>query len=249
MNIFVQDESKNIYGTWKDRRSKYIIQKALNEGVQKLSLITSGNAGYSLAMHARPHGIQVVCIVDQKLKDGVKNKLREVCHVIEVELGTKILKPEEVIALVRMNEHESVWDVTNGYSESYVSIISELPRPHPDFLICPVGSGEAFVGLYQAIKENHLHTKLIGVGVEECSSFADKLSTPWTPYANKISEILTEGHQLLRLSEKQVKTTYEKYTGSYKSEPSAVVVWAALEFVDISSSSNIVIVNSGEGLW
>jgi threonine synthase len=47
-NLLVKDESKNPFGTFKDRRSELIIKKTIEEHVNKLVLITSGNAGYSL---------------------------------------------------------------------------------------------------------------------------------------------------------------------------------------------------------
>ena len=249
MTVFVQDESKNPYGTWKDRRSKHIVHKALGEGVTKLCLITSGNAGYSLAQFAKPHGIKVTSIVDLNLREQLKNALRGVCYkVIEVDLNKQIFKPAEVIALSREDHKETVWDVTNGYSEAYASIITDLPHKNPDYLICPVGSGEAFVGLHQGLVEHNLKTKLIGVGVLAYPSFADKLSTPWTPYENKIEEIISEGHTLIRLTEKQVRAGYEKYKNVYDAEPSAAVAWVGFEQAGVDASANVVIVNSGKGL-
>ncbi|MEK6961499.1 MAG: pyridoxal-phosphate dependent enzyme [Nanoarchaeota archaeon] len=45
--ILIKDESKNPFGTWKDRRSQIIIKKAKDEKVDTLVLITSGNARLS----------------------------------------------------------------------------------------------------------------------------------------------------------------------------------------------------------
>ncbi|HLD39182.1 MAG TPA: hypothetical protein VJB05_02620 [archaeon] len=41
--------SKNPFGTLKDRRSEMIVKRAMEKGIGRLCLITSGNAGYSLA--------------------------------------------------------------------------------------------------------------------------------------------------------------------------------------------------------
>ena len=70
MSLFVQDESMNPYGTWKDRRSEYIVQKALKEGISKLCLITSGNAGYSLARYAE---LQNILQMNPEIGDLIQN--------------------------------------------------------------------------------------------------------------------------------------------------------------------------------
>lgn len=105
MKILLQDESLNTFGTWKDRRSKYIVKKALAEGVSKLCLITSGNAGYALAKLAIPKSIDAVSIVDSNISNKIKDTLKNLCtDVIEVDLSKKILKTEEVISLSRVKE-------------------------------------------------------------------------------------------------------------------------------------------------
>lgn len=41
-NLWIKDESKNPFGTFKDRRSGLIIKMAIDEHVDKLVLITGG---------------------------------------------------------------------------------------------------------------------------------------------------------------------------------------------------------------
>lgn len=247
-DVFVIDESKNSYGTYKDRRSAYILDLALKEGVSTLCLITAGNAGFSLGQYARPKGIRVVSVVDTDCKEEMKDRLKEACDaVIEHDLSASVLKPEDVVALARTSENEVIWDVTNGYSAAYQPIIDELER-EPDYLVCPVGSGEAFVGLYQGIKANGLRTRLVGVGVQSHPSFADKLSTLWTPYEEKIREILAEGHLLFRLTEDEVRAAYEKNKDRFDCCPSSTVVWAGLEKLDPPPGVTVAVLNSGKGL-
>ncbi len=250
MNIILKDESSNSFGTWKDRRSKHIVAKAITEGIYKLCLITSGNAGYSLAKIAIPRGIKVISVIDKNTKEFIKNTLKEVCSkVIEVDLSEKIFKPEEVISLARENDTESIWDVTNGWSEAYESIVNELKNENFDYIVCSVGSGEAFVGLSEGLKKNKLNAKLIGVGVLENPSFADKLATPWTPYKSKVERIVEEGHTLILLTEDEVKEAWEKYKNQCKSEPSSTVVWKGLEKANLDPNSKVVVINSGSGLF
>ncbi len=248
MEIVVQDESRNPYGTHKDRRSQYIVAQAKKEGVTKLCLITSGNAGYSLAKYAKPEGIEVVCVIDQHLSTGIKEVLaRECSKVVEADLAGKVLKPEEVIALARTNEEESIWDVTNGYASAYAAIIKDITVPY-DYLVCPVGSGELYVGLAQGLKEEGKQVQLIGIGVKTHPSFADKLSAPWTPYQAKMKEIECEGNPIIRLSEEEVHAVHEEYKDRYTCEPSSAVVWAALTKAELPQDARVVVINSGRGL-
>ncbi len=246
-NIFVKDESKNLYGTYKDRRSKFIVDKAVEKQVKKFCLITSGNAGYSLAMYAKPKSIKVVCVIDKNIKNTIKIKLKKVCYkVIERNLNGNILNPEKVIALAREKDDEVIWEVTNGYSEAYEKIIDELKKRKFDYVICTVGSGEAFIGLSQGLKRKKLRAKLIGVGVKSNPSLADKLATPWSPYQSRIKGALKQGHKLIRLSESEVAEVYRLYKNKYNCEPSSSVVWAAFNKISLEGKK-VVVVNSGRG--
>lgn len=249
-DLFVKDESKNPFGTYKDRRSEMILNKAIDECVDKLCLITSGNSGFSLAQFAKGIKIKIVCIVGLDLNQSIKNKLKEACYkVIEVDLSKKILKPENSIALARENDEELIWDVTNGYHDAYESIIKEIKHIQPNYLICPVGSGEAFVGLYKGLKKYNLKTKLIGVTTLSNLSFADKLFTPWTPYTAKIKTILKSGNKIIKLSEQEIKLAYHYATKYIACEPSSAVVIGALFKLNFKQRDAIVIINSGKGLF
>jgi cysteine synthase len=245
-NFLVKDESKNPFGTFKDRRSELVIDRA-KDYVDKLVLITSGNAGYSLARFAEGSNIKVVCVVD-RVSFAVRDKLEKFSYkVIDVDLSKKIFGTEEVIPMARESDEEVIWDVTNGFHEAFQTIIEEIKDERPDWLIVPVGSGEAFVGLYEGLKRFRLKTKLVGVGVKG-PSIADKLYTPWTPYKRKIEEILKEGHQYIKLSEEEVKNAFEKVNPIISCEPSSSVVFGALPKLDIDSKDKVIVINSGKGL-
>ena len=246
-NLLVKDESKNPFRTFKDRRSELVIDRARDENVDKLVLITSGNAGYSLARFAEGTNIKVVCVVD-RVSFTVRNKLEKSSYkVIDLDLSKKIFGPEETIAMVRESDEEVIWDVTNGFHQAFQSIVREIKTERSDWLIVPVGSGEAFVGLYEGLKKFGLKTKLVGVGVKG-PSIADKLYTPWTPYKRKIEAILKEGHQYIQLSEEQIKDAYEKVRHIISCEPSSSVVFGALSELDIDSKDKVIVINSGKGL-
>lgn len=253
-NLLIKDESKNPFGTYKDRRSEFIIQQGLKENIDKFVIITSGNAGYSLGKFAEGTNIKIVNFVDKNLKKSIKNKLKKVSYkIIEIDLSKKIWTPEEVITMARESDEEVIWDATHGvhgYESCYIKIIEEIKNENPDFIIVPVGTGEAFCGLYEGIKKLKLKTKLIGIGVKnKWNSFADKLATPWTPYASKMEKILKKEHKLIRLDEEEVKKSYEEFKNLIRCEPSAAVVFSVLSKFKFKKEDTIILINSGKGLF
>jgi len=254
VNLFIKDESKNPFGTFKDRRSEYIIKSGINEHINKFVIITSGNAVYSLAKFAEGTNIKIINFVDRKIKKSIKNELKGVSYkVIEIDLSKKIWTPEEMMAIARENDTEVVWDATDGiydYQKGYIKIIEEIKNKKPNFIIVPVGSGEAFCGLYEGIKKFKLKTELIGVGVKaKWHSFADKLYTPWTPYESKMRAIQKEGHKIIRLNETEVKQMWKEFKNVIDCEPSAAVVFSVFSKIKFKKEGKIILINSGKGLF
>lgn len=247
-NTYLFDESDNEYGTIKDRRNHVIIEEAQRLHVDKLVLITSGNSGYSLAKMAKGTGLKVVCVVSRRLDERIKKLLNEVAYqVIEINLDQKILRPEELITIARETDEEVIWDVTNGYEDAYVSIIKEIARDlKPDYIVCPIGSGGIFIGLIEGVRHHLPKVKVIGVGTHDAfQSYADKLSTPWTPYARAMENAVKEGHYIYRLSENQIKNAFKKFKNYGNFEPSSTVVFGALDVYPFKPDDVVVLINSG----
>jgi threonine synthase len=259
-NLLIKDESKNPFGTFKDRRNAMAIEKAMEERVDKLVLITSGSAGHSLARLAEGTGIKVVCVVDMATNSNIKKNLEKYSYrVVEADLSQNILKTEDIIELARETNDEVILDVTNGYHAAFQSIVTEVKDQAPGYLVTPLGSGEAFVGLYQGLKRHRLKTILVGAGVHHISdhelelralpSVADKLYTPYTPYRKMIMSILEEGNQYVHLSEKEIIEAYEKLGPAISCEPSSATAFASLPKLDCSKDSKVLVVNSGKTVW
>ncbi|OGZ66136.1 MAG: hypothetical protein A3C58_00685 [Candidatus Staskawiczbacteria bacterium RIFCSPHIGHO2_02_FULL_34_10] len=248
--VYIKDESKNPFGTVKDRRSYDIFQEANRLKVDKLVLITSGNNGYSLSQFAKESTVKVVCVVDKNINQEIKIKLKKaVYQVLELNLEHKILRPEELIAFSREKEDEVIWDVTNGYEESYNNIVDEIAQkiPYPEYIVVPLGSGGVFLGIVQELERKGTKTKVIGIGSQNTThSFADKLSTPWTPYSRALEHYEKIGHSTYRLTEQEIKETYNKFKNIITCEPSSSVVFAALEKHHFKSTDTIVFLNSGK---
>lgn len=248
---FVKDESKNIFGTIKDRRNFQIILEANRLKVDKLVLITSGNSGYSLINFTKGTLIKVVCLISKNLSIKTKKLLGDIAYqVIELNLDHKILRPEELITFAREKEDEVIWDVTNGYEENYSSLVDEVFKEiEPDYIVVPIGSGGIFIGIAETIEKRNKKTKVIGVGVQNTiNSFADKLPTPWTPYSKALQYYQKLGHPIYRLTEEEIKKTYHKFQNVVDCEPTSAVVFAAPEKHKFRPDDKIVFVNSGKGL-
>jgi len=262
-NLLVKDESINLFGTFKDRRNVLAIDRAMEKHVDKLAIITSGNAGNSLARLAEGTGIKVVCVVDKSLNSNIRKSLEKYSYrVIEVNLSEKRFEPKDVIELTRETGDEVIWDVTNGYDAAFESIVMEIKEEAPDWLITPLGAGEAFVGLHKGLKKYLPKTKLVGAGVHRLRehklelrarpSKADKLYTPYTPYQEDIEKILNESSRenlYVHLSDKQIMNVYRRISSKISCEPSSAAAFASLPKLDIGRESKVVVVNSGKGIW
>lgn len=249
-SVFVKDESKNPFGTVKDRRNFNIFQEANRLKVDKLVLITSGSNGYSLAQFTKGSAIKVVCIVSRDIPPVVKRALKLAAYqVIELNLNHKIMRPEELITFAREKEDEVIWEVTNGYEENYYPIIDEIRKTtaDPSYIVVPVGSGGVYLGIIQALERKKMKTRVIGVGVQNTiHSFADKLSTPWTPYAKALDFYQKSGHPIYRLTEQEVKKIYTEFQNVVACEPSSAAVFAAPQKHSFKRSDTVVFLNSGK---
>lgn len=250
LDVLIKDESKNPFGTFKDRRSEEIIKKAKKNKINSLIIISSGNACHSLNRFSNLHNLRTTCIIDKKLKKSVKSVLKKhATKLIETDLSQKELSKKEIRNLLGKNSKNSYIDVSNGFHKSYHKLIKEIYQYNPDYIIVPVGSGEAFVGLSEGIKKYKLKTRLIGVGVRnKTKSFADKLHTKWTPYKKKIKNILEKGDKIYFLNESEIKNSYKGFRKLVNCEPSAAVVFGVFSRINFKQDDKIILINSGKGI-
>ena len=116
-NLFIKDESKNHFGTIKDRRTSFIAKKASEMNVDKLVLITSGNDGYSLGKFCEETKVKLVNVIDVRTKQSIKDKLKSCSKVIEKDLSHKI-SSEELINIAKESPKEILF-----YHSKKVSLV------------------------------------------------------------------------------------------------------------------------------
>jgi len=113
----------------------------------------------------------------------------------------------------------------------------------------PVGSGNAFVSLYNIVKKRNLKIKLVGVTSRNThNSFADKLANSFSGYEQEYKQILKDGHEIMKVSEDEIKSAYHDFKNLFVCEPSSTVVWAVLKKLKLNEKENIVVINSGRGI-
>jgi cysteine synthase len=249
--ILVKDESKNTSGTYKDRRSAAIVKYSIENQIHSIVLITAGNAGYSLSNALRGTYIKLFNIVDLNTNDLIKKRLTSTnSKVIEIDLSKAILTSEDLIGLVDSRNRQGILDGSNGFSAAYESIFYEVEEECADYIVTPFGSGEAFLGLTDAIRKKHSGTKVIGVRVKDrVNSYAKKLCTIWTPYEGLLMDAEKKGHQIIRLDEDEIASSYEIAEEFVDCEPSSGVVFEVFKKVKFEKNSTIILINSGKGLY
>ncbi len=230
----------------------HAIEATLKFKVDKLVILTSGNNGYSLCQLAKGRDMKIVCFIDHETPSFIRKALDRVAYrVIPLNLNHRFFHPEELIGFAREKYDEVIWDVTNGYEEGYQTVFREIiSAMTPDYIVLPVGSGGVYFSFVSMTEQMRLPTKIIGIGVEATrKSLADKLCTPWTPYAKALEFFQGRGHPIYRLTEIEVKRVFEKFKKIVACEPSSSVVFSAPSKLHFHAGEKVVFLNTGKGLF
>lgn len=286
-NLLIKDESSNPYWTHKDRRSEYIANVALENNVDKIVCLTAWNAWYSLARYCSRAWIDYTSLVFPWVSNERRKSLEEWWNVISIDWYRLnwILRPRDFKQIVeeydkyeRKKTWKNIWAVTNSFEpisiNAYKELFYEIKDENPDYVVAPCWSWDIIVGIWLAIKELWMDTKIIWVApkwehplkhalvlsVDEYkikdykeNSIAEKLTTPFSgvlPILYKIFEeewnIYTE---VWNEEIEKVKVKLDKYW--FKSENSAVVSFATFlsyDKPDIDPNSKVIIVSTWKGL-
>lgn len=222
------------------------VREGVRRGVDALSILTAGNGGYSLARMARGTGIRVAAIIDQGLSKEIRATLQSSgADLVEADLRIR-MSPEQIANLARING-ENIWDVSNTLEGAYGEIADEIMEEKPDTetIIVPVGSGELFLGIHRRLEELQKNVRLLGVGVLSSSNQAKKLYASWTPTKDLIKVIARD--DMMFLTDEEVQDSSSNAPNGLQAEPSALVVFKALEKIHCDIEK-LVCVNTGSGI-
>lgn len=259
-NLTIKDESANLFGTHKDRKSLHVVKETTNGSghlhAEALCILTAGNAGLSLAKIGAFYGVPAVAFVGiDSGSSGLQAELESACEqVIPVNIEERLWASEELCRLAGAGQGRRVRDVTNGVSKPFEQIVDEIceldPASLPDVVVLPVGGGELFLGVAEGLEKRGLQTRLIGVTVCK-DSIADKLYSKWNPYSGQIERLtnLSSNHRLFRLGDEALLLDTFNWLKSQglRCEPSSAASFAALHDLapQFQRDERVMVINTG----
>jgi threonine synthase len=175
-NLYMKIESCNPTGSFKDRESMCVVSKAVANSVDKLIVVSSGNAAISSSFYAKQVGIPCRCYVSKGIS-GVKLKLLKMyADRIRLEEGDYEEVYRDIID--EFQNRDKIWNITPGYNvvrEEGVKLISfEIYKQVgvPDYVVVPCGNGTLLYGVFkgfaelQAMNITNRIPRMIGVQIE-----------------------------------------------------------------------------------
>lgn len=161
--LYYKHEGLNPSGSFKDRGTALTVSKALDEGIERLHVCSSGNAALSLAVYTRRAGLECVCHVPERTSES-KKQLMEALGATLVEYDGVY---EDVFHELRETDLDG-WNVTPGVSnaslEAYEDIADEiLERVVPDQVVVPCGNGTNLAGIWRGFEKRGESPAMIGV--------------------------------------------------------------------------------------
>ncbi|MDD5193245.1 MAG: pyridoxal-phosphate dependent enzyme [Candidatus Nanoarchaeia archaeon] len=274
MEILVYDFNRN-GRTHKSLGINEIVDDAIANGVETISMISSGNFIRTLLSEIRQRGlerrIQVVNLGNKPF--GLD------CLEVAIE-EQRILRDSderEEYVRERLVACGKVKDYTDFTPRAYALKAEEILESQPDYVSLGVGSGKLFLALRKVIEERGLSTRLIGIlpkgenGVFNedniysdehgnlhykkfsPKSLADKLVCPYTSFKDQILEARNHGHILIEVSNRDFK----KANRRAKRRKLKAEISGSAGFVledprirrqyGISEDARVVLVNTGRG--
>lgn len=175
-NLYCKDESKNPTGSFKDKESSIVINKALEWGIKNVFVVSSGNAAVSTSAYAQKAQVRCDCLTPKHLSVGKRFLINLYGGVIKEFEGTY-----ETVYRMAIDTKYPGWNATSGINplkEEGLKIVGfEIWEDIgvPDILVVPCGNGALLFGLYKAFAELMLLGKInklpqmVGVQVKGAS--------------------------------------------------------------------------------
>jgi len=171
-----------------------------------------------------------------------------------------------------------IWAVTNSFEpisiNAYKELFYEIKDEQPEYVVVPCGSGDIIIGIWLAIKELGMKTKIIGVGPKDEHplkyalkyrtdeyqisdykerSLAEKLTTPFTAVLPILFKIFTEeGNIYTEVTNDEIlhakKIVEENGVKCENSAATAFATFLSYDRPNIDYTKKIIVVSTGKGL-
>ncbi len=191
-HLWIKDESTNLTGTVKDRKSLEFLNSTPNDC--GYITITNGNMGYSLGTIIGDRS-RVISIVDQSTNAYNKEKLNEVSIVVERDLRNNRLTQEDLDDITGKfsgpDRQKWIFDMETHFNNPYHGLMQEIALDLQKIgllkknisLVVPLGGGELMSSCLSHLLScvtghtlyrqwNFYHT----IGVTERENFSTKIS-------------------------------------------------------------------------
>lgn len=165
-NCYIKDEGRNPSGCYKDREAAVLAHYLSEEDIDKIALVSSGNAALSISLYGRMYGLRVKCVIPSDTSMGKRQliqlfggKLEDVdgiyedCHYQLLDT----IEDDEVNVSVGVSPLRDQGDKTIAYE-----LVEEL-GPDIGYVIVPTANGALISGVYQGfvdLKKLGLITKI-----------------------------------------------------------------------------------------
>jgi len=254
--IFVKDESKNHFGTFKDRKALYIANLAYRKNIWDMQAISSGNFGFSLANFGNAVGIRTSLIVPHNLESRIYDALEKVAVLIGVNLDEEFLTDEKMLEIGSEKVDlggRKVLQATNFYDDAYFSIFREIDeslqagRKKPEYVIVPGGGFELAAAACRYYLDSG--TKVLVASTDNSDTQATMLYAKYRPMLDFMKESIPPNkYEIIWADEREISAAgnWAKQKG-INSEPSAAAAFAALQRYSFKPSDVVVVVNTGNG--
>ncbi len=263
------------YGTHKSVGAEEVIANAIENEVDTIVVISSGNYLNAIVNEIEKRSltekIRVVNLVNKKTEGS-----RCIEIVIEKNRILRDAKEREDFVASQLNNVGKIKDYTDFCPSSYRDHAERILSLNPDYVAIGVGSGKFYLALCEVIKSNKLKTKIVGIlpknengvfndkNLHEIgnklyfkkfnpTSIADKLVCPYVFHKKQILDSLTKGHLLIEVQSDSFKwaNTFAKNIGlQAEISGSAGFIIHNKDFrkkIGIPENKNLVAVNTGRG--
>ncbi len=150
-HLWIKDESYNLTGTVKDRKSLEFLNSTSNQ--YGYATITNGNMGYSLGRLVGDKS-RVISIVDKSTNEYIKEKLAEVSIIVERDLRNNRLMREDLEDITRTfsgsGKQKWMFEMETHFNDPYHRLMQEIAIDLQEnnlskqevILAVPLGGGE-----------------------------------------------------------------------------------------------------------
>ncbi len=139
-------------GSFKDRGTYVSVAKLKEEGIDEVSLDSSGNAAISLALYGKSEGIKTHIFVPDEIGEAKRRILDELASEIHEISGTRMDVHERALEFEDAN-YVSHWYNPFFLDGTKISAYEVGVDQEVDRVLVPTGSGTLFLGIYEGFSE------------------------------------------------------------------------------------------------